>query len=224
VKLTARRVLTTLPLGVLKAPTGAPGAVEFIPKLPRRKLDALEKLHMGHVIRITLRFRDCFWKNITPTGQKKSLAKMSYLFTQDEWFPTWWTAMPAPVPLITGWAPFRRGEKLSGKSPEFVTHHALQSLSRALGMKIDDLESMCEAPYFHDWQNDPYSRGAYSYGGVGSDGMEEALGSPIDETLFFAGEATDVTGNNGTVHAAIASGMRASAEMLKSPAVSPMIK
>ena len=224
VKLTTRHVLITLPLGVLKAPAGAPGAVEFLPGLPGRKPDALEKLHMGHVVRITLRFRDGFWKSIMPAGQKKSLAKMSYLFTQDDWFPTWWTAMPAPVPLITGWAPFFRAEKLSGKSPEFVTHHALQSLSRALGMNIGDLEQMCEAAYFHDWQNDPYSRGAYSYGGVGSDGMEEALGSPVDETLFFAGEATDVTGNNGTVHGAIASGIRASAEILKSIAVSPMVK
>jgi monoamine oxidase len=36
----------------------------------------------------------------------------------------------------------------------------------------------------------------------------------VDDTLFFAGEATDVTGNNGTVHGAIASGKRAAQEIL----------
>jgi monoamine oxidase len=70
------------------------------------------------------------------------------------------------------------------------------------------------AAYFHDWQNDPFSRGAYSYGAVGSDGAQEALGRPIESTLFFAGEATDTTGNNGTVHGAIASGRRAAKEIL----------
>jgi len=34
--------------------------------------------------------------------------------------------------------------------------------------------------------------------------------------LFFAGEHTDTTGHNGTVHGAIASGQRAAREILKS--------
>jgi monoamine oxidase len=71
-----------------------------------------------------------------------------------------------------------------------------------------------EAAYFHDWQSDPFSRGAYSYGTVSADGAQEALASPVENTLFFAGEATDVTGHNGTVHGAIASGRRAAREIL----------
>jgi monoamine oxidase len=43
--------------------------------------------------------------------------------------------------------------------------------------------------------------------------MEEALGRPIEDTLFFAGEATDTDGHNGTVHGAIASGKRAAREI-----------
>jgi monoamine oxidase len=69
---------------------------------------------------------------------------------------------------------------------------------------------MVETAYFHDWQIDPFSCGAYSYGLVGSNGAQQALGSPVEETLFFAGEATDASGHNGTVHGAIASGIRAS--------------
>ena len=48
--------------------------------------------------------------------------------------------------------------------------------------------------------------------------MSEALARPIDNTLFFAGEATDVSGHNGTVHGAIASGNRAAAEILPATA------
>jgi monoamine oxidase len=36
-----------------------------------------------------------------------------------------------------------------------------------------------------------------------------------EDTLFFAGEATDTTGHNGTVHGAIASGHRAANQILR---------
>lgn len=42
------------------------------------------------------------------------------------------------------------------------------------------------------------------------------LASPLRNTLFFAGEATDFSGHNGTVHGAIASGQRAAVEVLES--------
>jgi monoamine oxidase len=40
------------------------------------------------------------------------------------------------------------------------------------------------------------------------------LAAPVNNTLFFAGEATDLTGYTGTVHGAIASGRRAAQEIL----------
>lgn len=141
---------------------------------------------------------------------------MSFLFSHDEWFPTWWTALPAELPIITGWAPFRCAEKLSGRSRDYVVQRSLKTLSSLLHVKPHQLESLLDAAYFHDWQSDPFSRGAYSYGKVGSDGAQEALASPLQGTLFFAGEATDTSGHNGTVHGAIASGQRAAREILHS--------
>jgi monoamine oxidase len=212
--LKARCALVTLPLAVLQAPAGALGAVRFLPGLPPRKLDALRHLEMGKVIRVTLRFRGRFWRTIKPAKSSKSLANLSFLFSQDDWFPTWWTPMPKALPMITGWAPFRCAERLSGESSAFVIERALKALGRALGKSPGKVESMVETAYFHDWQIDPFSRGAYSYGLVGSDGAQQALGSPVEETLFFAGEATDASGHNGTVHGAIASGIRAAKEIL----------
>jgi monoamine oxidase len=51
---------------------------------------------------------------------------------------------------------------------------------------------------------------------VGGEGCQQTLSAPLDNTLFFAGEATDISGHNGTVHGAIASGKRAAAEVLQS--------
>ena len=214
-KVEAERVLLTIPLGVMKAPSDDEGAVRFDPALPRMKLDALTKLEMGKVIRVTLRFKHRFWDTIAAPGKdRKTLSDMGFLFSDDEWLPTWWTTMPRKLPIITGWAPFRCAERLSSRSESFVVERCLQTLSKFLNVTIEQITSLFETAYFHDWQNDPFSRGAYSYGAVGSDGAQEALARPVENTLFFAGEATDTTGHNGTVHGALASGRRAAKEIL----------
>jgi len=77
------------------------------------------------------------------------------------------------------------------------------------------MERLLVDAYSHDWQADPYSRGAYSYVTAGNSNAPGILGRAVEGTLFFAGEACDVTGNNGTVHGAIASAHQAVAEMTK---------
>ena len=211
---TAPRVLITLPLAVLKAPIGEDGALQFIPSLPTSKLNSLNKLATGEVIRVALRFRQRFWDDIAGDNNQ-SLSDMSFLFSQDELFPTWWTTMPRKLPVITGWAPFRAAEALSGRPHSEVVQRSLRTLTKLLRVEPQKLESLLEAADFHDWQTDPFSRGAYSYGKFGSDGAQQALAAPVENTLFFAGEATDTTGYNGTVHGAMASGYRAAKEIIQ---------
>jgi monoamine oxidase len=210
----ASRVLITVPLGVLQARADENGAIRCTPHLPEEKQNAINNVMMGKVIRVTLRFRDRFWKDLPRMRKKsgKTMDGLSFLLSHDDWFPTWWTHEKQP--FLTGWAPFHCAERLSGKSESFVVEKALQTLHRLLGVSVPELETLFEHAYFHDWQTDPFSRGAYSYGKVGGDGMEESLGRPIENTLFFAGEATDTRGHNGTVHGAIASGKRAATEIL----------
>jgi monoamine oxidase len=213
----ATRALITLPLGVLQAPAGQLGAVRFIPALPQTKLEALTKLEMGKVIRITLRFRHRFWDKISPLpGDSETLSDMSFLFasSKDDWYPTWWTTLPEKLPVIVGWAPFRSAERLSGQSRSLVIDRALHTLAVLLNLRSEDLAELLDAAYLHDWQTDPFSCGAYSYGAVSADGAQKELASPLENALFFAGEATDTTGHNGTVHGAIASGHRAAQEIM----------
>lgn len=210
------QVLVTVPLSLLKAQAGQGSSIQFNPQLPSQKLAALDKLEMGKVIRVVLRFRERFWDDIKPSPRaKKKLSDLAFLFSQDEWFPTWWTTMPKKSPVITGWAPFLSAERLSGQSESFVTERSLQTLSKLLGPSLQELQNLLERAYFHDWQSDPFSQGAYSYGKVGADGAQQIIAAPLENTLFFAGEATDTTGNNGTVHAAIASGQRAAKEIMQ---------
>jgi monoamine oxidase len=214
-RVTAPLVLITVPLGVLQARVDEKGAIRFIPELPTDKQDAIRNIEMGKVIRVTLRFRERFWKDFPKFRKENSqtMDGMSFLFSHDDWFPTWWTAAPAKLPLLVGWAPFHCAARLSGRSESFVIEQSIETLHRLLGISTQELDTLLEHAYFHDWQSDPFSRGAYSYGKVGHDGAQRTLAEPVENTLFFAGEATDVGGHNGTVHGAIASGRRAAAEI-----------
>jgi len=51
---------------------------------------------------------------------------------------------------------------------------------------------------------------------VGGMGAAANLAEPVANTLYFAGEATNSDGYNGTVHGAIATGLRAAKELLES--------
>jgi monoamine oxidase len=209
----ASRVLITLPLPVLQAKS-EPGSVCFVPALPAAKQNALARLAMGKVVRLVLRFRTRFWDDMCAPRSSKSFASLRFLFSREEWFPTWWTTLPDKLPLLVAWAPFQEAERLSGQSQAFVAERALRALARVFRVDLHQLESLLEKVYWHDWEQDPFSRGAYSYVMVGGDSAQRDLGAPVDGTLFFAGEATDVTGHNGTVHGALASADRAVREIL----------
>lgn len=215
VSLRASRALVTVPLGVLQARPSEVGGIEFSPPLPQEKLDSISGMEMGKVMRVVLHFKERFWNQIhSSDGRNKTLSEMSFLFSQDEFFPTWWTSMPERSPVITGWAPWQSAERLRSGSVPVVTR-ALQTLGSLLHENSEELEQMLEIAYFHDWQADPFSRGAYSYVKAGAADAPANLSRPVKDTLFFAGEAADVTGNNGTVHGAIASAKRAVAHITK---------
>ncbi len=211
----AEKVLLTLPLAVLKAATAETGAVEFTPRLPAEKCGAFNHLEMGQVVRLALRFRHRFWQALPCPGPRQTLDDVSFLFSDNQWFPTWWTAMPEKLPIMVAWSPFGRAERLSGQCEASIIDHALQSLGTLLPIEVSKLHEELEAVHFHDWLGDPFSRGVYSYGKVGAHSAIRTLGAPVENTLFFAGEATDTTGHNGTVHGAIASGERAAKEILQ---------
>src|SRR5205085_275708 len=214
----AARALVTLPLGVLHAPAGEAGAVRFIPALVN-KAEAANRLAMGQVVKITLRFRARFWEELKLPAQgehEADLAQFAFLHAPDELIPTWWTQLPVRVPLLVGWVGGPRAEQLLAKGAELILKHALEALARMLVVPLRRIEELLAASYIHDWQADPYARGAYSYVPVGSLDAQAQLAQPVAATLFFAGEATNTEGHSGTVHGAIATGNRAAREIIKS--------
>jgi hypothetical protein len=101
------------------------------------------------------------------------------------------------------------------RGEEFVIERALDSLCRILGLGRERLADLLVAWYAHDWRADSYARGAYSYIPVGGLDAPRMLAEPIENTLFFAGEATDLDGENRTIHCAMASGRRTAVEIFR---------
>jgi len=203
----APRAIVTLPLGVLQA-----GDVRFTPALDGKR-EALGGLAMGPVIKIVLVFRERFWSHLVRGGE--SLEAMSFLFGDDATIPTWWTRYPDGAAVLTGWLAGPRTDILAGRPADAVLWQAIESLAALFELERTQLERLLDSWHLHDWIADPWSRGAYSWVVVGGAGAPRELGRPLAGTLFFAGEATDVGGHNGTVHGAIASGRRAAREVLE---------
>ena len=100
-------------------------------------------------------------------------------------------------------------------SEEQLLERAIGSLRKVFNQKATELRAMVDNIYYHNWTNDPFSRGAYSYPKVGGLAAAKALAEPTEDTIFFAGEATNSSGASGTVHAAIESGISAARRLLQ---------
>ena len=208
----ADRVVITLPIGVLQAVGEKHGAVRFSPEPPRLRA-ALSGLEMGHAARVTLKFRPDFMR------AHPRLAESGFIHSNDDAFPTWWTPLAAPdgrpVPAMTGWCGGSKAERLARSSDSVIAERAIESLARIVGTSGDVVQREIEAPYVHNWSSDPFSRGAYSYARVGGLEARRSLAEPVEDTLYFAGEAIETEGHATTVHGAIESGWRAAKRIVE---------
>jgi len=185
----AKRAIVTLPLGVLQER-----------RWFREKKAALRKLASGPVIRVALRFDHAFWE--------KRARGVAFFHALSAPFPTFWTPLPMRAPLLTAWAGGPKAARLTGSSQKTLVHAALASVQSVFG-RVPAIG----AAYVQDWQRDPFSRGGYSYVLVDGEGAREELATPLGDTIFFAGEATD-SEEAGTVAGALRSGIRAARQAI----------
>ena len=192
--LRARQAVITLPLGVLQA-----GDVRISPDPGKER--ALARLVSGPVVRVAMKFQEAFWSKRYPD--------IAFFHNVDAPFPTVWTPLPMRAPLMTAWAGGPKAARLTGLPKKVLLERALASLRSIFG-RIPPVEAYLA----QDWQADPFARGGYSYVLAGGQGARSALAKPVQNTLFFAGEATDAE-EAGTVAGALRSGTRAAREILR---------
>jgi monoamine oxidase len=211
----APRAIIALPLGVLQQPPAASGSVQFTPALTAKQAP-LRALASGAVTKLVLRFASSFWETVRDGCYRDA----AFFHAVNAPIPTFWTTAPVQAPLLVAWAGGPRAFA-PGAEPTQVVRSALASLQTLFGAEVDAAGQL-DGYYYHDWQHDPFARGAYSYVLVGGSDARQRLAEPLDDTLFFAGEATDAE-EAGTVTGALRSGIRAANEVLASSGREPAV-
>ena len=194
----AQACVVTLPLGVLQA-----GSVAFEPAVAS-VMEPASRMRMGQVCRFTLVFKRRLWDE-----------KVSFLLRPDALPGVWWTARPQEERSLTGWVGGPRADELLGLGREALRERATGAAAKALGVDEKVVREALVGFHTHDWGVDRYARGAYSWVPVGGLDASAAMSEAVEDTLYFAGEHTDVTGHWGTVHAALRSGLRAAEQVLE---------
>src|SRR6185437_6343151 len=124
----ARRAVATLPVGVLQAAPGQPGAVRFSPGL-ESKQNALDHLIMGPVLRVVLTFREPFWETIA-AGRYRDVA---FFHAPGLEIPTFWTALPDRVPILTAWTGGPSAARLSEADDAEIVQAAVRGAEMLFG-------------------------------------------------------------------------------------------
>lgn len=185
----------TVSVGVLKA-----GHIVFDPPLPDAKLTAIDRLDMGNLEKVILRFAEPFWR------ERGNASTFFYIAETPGEFPAFadWTDVSGTPTLVCLYGGRTARRVIDERDSEQITSGAVRVLREMFG---DDIPEPIAA-YVTRWRDDPYALGSYSYIPIGAtpDDMSE-LGQPVGERLLFAGEATEPL-LYATVHGAMMSGLR----------------
>jgi predicted NAD/FAD-dependent oxidoreductase len=197
----ADRIVVTLPLGVLQA-----GAVRFDPPLPRRKQEAIAHLRMGVLNKLCLRFGRPFW----PPDHDW----LEYMGGPGgAWAEFFNLHRYAGAPVLVAFNAGSQALRLEALPDADVVAEATAALRRMFGASAPDPDGW----RLTRWASDPFARGSYCHIPPGASGEDiDALAEPVDERVFFAGEATH-RAHYGTVQGAYLSGVRA-ADLIAEPA------
>jgi monoamine oxidase len=196
---TAKRLIITLPVGVLQSQQ-----IEVIPAFPDWKQQAIDSLEMGQVVVAAMLFDEPFWSDQAPGPISWS--------TPDGRMDFWVAHQPGDgAAAMTGFFAGSAAQRLSALGGQDGMQQVLRWLEGITGKT--GLQEKLRWHSYQDWVSDPYSLGSYSFTRPGGHGAQEMLARPVEKTLYFAGEATASAPHYQTVHGAYISGKRAAQEV-----------
>jgi monoamine oxidase len=208
----AECVVVALPLGVLQG-----GAVRFDPA-PGDVLTHASRMAMGQVCRVNLQFKRRWWAELEHPLHEQ-LQEMSFLLPERRMegahFNVFWSGFPSVDPVLTAWSGGTAAAHFDSLDDHAIAHIACGDLARIFGLTQEQVLDELVGHHRYDWGRDPLFGGAYSWVPVGAVDASKRMTEPVEGTLFFAGEHTDVTGHWGTVHGAMRSGLRAAEQVLR---------
>jgi monoamine oxidase len=193
---------------VLTVPPSVFHLIEITPPLPSKK-QAASLLPLGAVQKVVMELSEPLWDS--------NGAGLAFLHAPEKTFGAHWMWAVHERPILSCWSGGPRAMRLNRLSREDIVLRAQLDLSEILGISLTALKEKVMRAHFHDWVDDPFARGAYSYVKLGGSNARQNWAEPVQGTLFFAGEATCNDGSSGTGHGALRSGLRAAREVIAVP-------
>jgi polyamine oxidase len=195
----ASHVVVTVPLGVLKA-----GSIRFEPALPADKLAAIDRLQMGNLEKVLLKFPTAFW-------EQDGIDGIEWVGVDDQGradgeFPSILDfSAYAGAPVLAGFYGGANARALQGNASDQALIDGMVSvIERSLGREIPTPV----ASHVTHWTTDPLAGGSYSFIPVGASPDDlDTLADPVAGRVLFAGEAT-IADYYQSAHGALLSGLR----------------
>ena len=192
---TADKVIITVPTNLIAAQ-----AIRFHPALPD-KVNAAANLPLGINNKVMLRLDE-------PTDlPKDGNLRGATMRTATGGYHV----RPFGQPCIEGFFGGRFAQELEDAGEGALGAQAIDEIVSFLG---NDYRRRLTPLKESRWAHDPFARGAYSHALPGHADKRAVLAAPVDDRLFFAGEATSPNFFS-TAHGARDSGERAAMEVLK---------
>ena len=188
----AARLVMTMPIGVMKR-----CPPEFLPLLPTAFEAGVRAIGFGNETKMT------FWVD-GPIPDFRALDTAGLV-------GHWWQRRFGPENVIVGFSGGTRADQLTRMGEKEAISVGIAELADGLGSAIKHM--IMHACHF-TWSDDPYAYGSYSFPTVGMEDTRDILARPIEDTLYYCGEATNTRGHPGTVHGSIEEGKRVARDIL----------
>ena len=210
---TATKVIVSVPLSILKN-----GDITFTPGLDATKTSALAKFKMDAAMRIVLDFKTNFWGldssyiwggSTVPQYFNSGVGRSKFFRSMAL------TIYGQKAEQLSALSNYDKVLTVLAELDAVYQGQATRFIRRDLDEKLDDTNNIVRL--VKDWTKDEFIKGGVSYPLVGATNADRKdLSLPIADKLYFAGEATDVEGDSGTVSGALNSAVRVVEEIVKS--------
>jgi monoamine oxidase len=191
----ADKVIITVPITILKS-----NYIQFVPALPEEKITAFSKIGMDAAMKVFLKFNKKFYaENIAGGAICAAYADDSIGKAQKD---------NVLIAFVVG------------EQAEYLTSLGSDAaITKALLQELDTIyqgqaTSAFINSYVQNWTTNPFIKGAYSYSTVGMGNARNIAAEPLNNKLYFAGEAMNLNGHHQTVQGAVETGYKAVVNIL----------
>ncbi|MEM9246289.1 MAG: NAD(P)/FAD-dependent oxidoreductase, partial [Cyanobacteria bacterium P01_F01_bin.153] len=189
--------IVTVPIGVLRS-----GQITFEPDLPHLHQQALRYMDMGLLNKVVLQFPRVFWpKSVDFVAMFNSSFRPIFINY----------AHYKQVPTLVGLVGGQAAHEIEALPDAAIAQKICSELKQFLKVDVPEPTKV----FVQRWKQEEFARGSYPRYLAGATGLEpKHLATPIQNRVFFAGDATSLT-EPGYLHGAFWAGERAAQHLCK---------